>query len=249
MSDSESLRSFTGKWQALWPEQTVLPVFLPVSLRPQAAAWSALFCELQDCVFAIEQEAVRGPKSLWWADELQRMSDGHARHPLTLSLQQCAAPFAAIAGPMLGLATRVPLRAGSSVQLMQQLQPYSETLAACESSLFGGSANTDAAVVGIQLLLMRLPGGLQAFDRAMVPMHLLARHQIADVLNEALQQDWLKELLALLPEHPPATPIAKRSVVSSADGCGPYVPKNRHRCRRLTPGMPGAPYVDSADPV
>ena len=206
MSDSESLRSFTGKWQALWPEQAVLPIFLPASQRPQAAAWSALFCELQECVFAIEQEAVRGPKSLWWADELQRMSDGHARHPLTVSLQQCAAPFAAIAGSVLELATQVPLRAGSGVQLMQQLQPYSEAVAACESSLFGGSADTDAAVVGIQLLLMRLPAGLQAFDRAMVPMHLLARHQIADAPNKALQEDWLKELLALLPEHPSGNP-------------------------------------------
>ena len=206
MSDSESLRSFTAKWQALWPELNLLQVVLPASQRPRAAAWGALFCELQECVFAIEQEAVRGPKSLWWADELQRMSGGQARHPLTVSLQQQAAPYAAIAGPMLDLATRVPLRAGSSIQLLQQLQPYSEAVAACESSLFGGSADTDAAVIGIQLLLMRLPGGLQAFDRAMVPMHLLARHQVTDAPNEALQKDWLKELLVLLPEHHSGNP-------------------------------------------
>ena len=200
MSDSESLRSFTGKWQAMWPEQMLLQTFLPANQRPQAAAWSALFCELQECVFALEQEAVRGPKSLWWADELQRMSLGQARHPLTMSLQERAAPFAGIAEPMLALATQVPLRSGTSMQLMQHLQPYSEAVAACESGLFGGTSETDAAVINIQLLLMRLPGGFQAFDRAMVPMHLLARHQALDAPSEALRDDWLTELLTLLPE-------------------------------------------------
>jgi hypothetical protein len=200
MSDTDSLRSFTAKWQALWPEQMVLQVLLPASQKLQAAAWAALFCELQECVFSIEQEAVRGPKSLWWADELQRMSHGQARHPLTMPLQQHAAPFAAIAEPMLALATRVPLRSGSSALLMKQLQPYTGAVAACESALFGGAAETDAAVIGVHLLMMRLPGGLQAFDRAMVPMHLLARHQALNAATEALREDWLSELLALLPE-------------------------------------------------
>jgi hypothetical protein len=34
----------------------------------------------------------------------------------------------------------------------------------------------------------------------MVPMHLLARHQALNAATEALREDWLSELLALLPE-------------------------------------------------
>lgn len=206
MSDTDSLRSFTGKWQAQWPELSLLQGFLPPVTRPLAAAWGALLCELQDCAFAIEQDAVRTPKSMWWADELQRMTARQGRHPLTMALQNTEAGFDRIAGPLLVLSGKVPLRSGNTEALHQQLLPLTTALAETEAALFGGGNGQDSTIIAVQLLLMRLPDGLQAFDRAMVPMHLLARHQAADALNEALQKDWLSELLALLPERHSGNP-------------------------------------------
>ncbi|MFM1783055.1 MAG: hypothetical protein RIS14_808 [Pseudomonadota bacterium] len=201
MSASEALQSFTGKWQTQWPELSLLLGFLPPAIRPSAAAWGALLCELQGCVFAIEQEAVRTPKSLWWADELQRMTARQARHPLTMALQETDAAFFRIADPILAISAKVPLRAGNTEALYQQLLPLTTALAETEAALFGGGNGQDSAVITAQLLLMRLPGGLQAFDRGMVPMHLLARHQTMETSTQALSDDWLAELLALLPQQ------------------------------------------------
>lgn len=201
MSESDALQSFTGKWQAQWPELSLLQGFLPSVTRPSAAAWSALLCELQDCAFAIEQEAVRTPKSLWWADELQRMASGQARHPLTMALQDADAGYFRIAEPLLALSAKVPLRSGNTEALHQQLLPLTTVLAETEAALFGGGNGHDSTVIAVQLLLMRLPGGLQAVDRAMVPMHLLARHQAMQAPTEALSDDWLSELLGLLPDQ------------------------------------------------
>jgi len=201
MSGSDALQSFTGKWQTQWPELSMLQGFLPPAIRPSAAAWGALLCELQDCVFAIEQEAVRTPKSLWWADELQRMTARQARHPLTVALQETDAAFFRIADPILAISAKVPLRAGNTEALNQQLLPLTTALAEIEAALFGGGNGQDSAVINAQLLLMRLPGGLQAFDRGMVPMHLLARHQAMETSTQALSDDWLAELPALLPQQ------------------------------------------------
>lgn len=201
MSEPDALQSFTGKWQAHWPELSLLQGFLPSAIRPLAAAWGALLCELQDCAFAIEQEAVRTPKSLWWADELQRMGAHQARHPLTVALQDADAPYFRIAEPLLAISAKVPLRSGNTEALHQQLLPLTTALAETETALFGGGNGHDSTVIAVQLLLMRLPGGLQAFDRAMVPMHLLARHQAMEAPTKKLSDDWLGELLALLPKQ------------------------------------------------
>ncbi|WP_297799066.1 hypothetical protein [Arenimonas sp. GDDSR-1] len=201
MSASDALQSFTGKYQAQWPELSLLQGFLPERCRPLASAWGALLCELQDCAFAIEQEAVRTPKSLWWADELQRMASRQARHPLTIALQDEDAGYDRIAGPLLAVSAKVPLRAGNTEALHRQLLPLTAALAGTEAALFGGGNGHDSTVIAVQLLLMRLPGGLQAFDRAMVPMHLLARHQAMEAPTQKLSDDWLGELRALLPEQ------------------------------------------------
>jgi hypothetical protein len=68
--------------------------------------------------------------------------------------------------------------------------------------LFGGELSAHQAVTA-QLLLMRLPHGMHGFDQAMIPMHLLARHQsLEQIHNEpALRRDWLAEILTMLPAH------------------------------------------------
>lgn len=201
MSGPEALQSFTGKWRAQWPELSLLQGFLPAAIRQPALAWGALLCELQDCVFGIEQDAVRAPKSLWWADELQRTASRESRHPLTIALQEVDAGYCRIADPLLAMSAKVPVRSGNTEALRQQLLPLTTALAGTEAALFGGGNGQDSTVIAVQLLLMRLPGGLQAFDRAMVPMHLLARHQVMQAPSSALSDDWVGELLGLLPEQ------------------------------------------------
>lgn len=201
MSSVEALQSFTDKWQTQWPESLLLQGFLLPEQRAHAAAWGALLCEIQESVFAIAQDAVRGPKSQWWAEEMQRTAALQARHPLTQQLQDSGAPFSALASPLLVLAPRIPLRTGSTAALQQALQPLTEAFATCEAVLFGSGNTADAPVIAVQLLLMRLPRGLQEFDRAMVPMHLWARHQFQDATNDTLKRDWIDELLALLPQQ------------------------------------------------
>ena len=200
METRDSLQSFADKWLVAWPEQEVLRVFAPESERLKMLAWGALLFELQNCLFALEHEPVREQKTLWWSQELQMMSSQSARHPISQALQHLSAGFAELSTPMLSLLTQIPLRAGNAQQIIAMLQPFAEVLADCEHSLFSGTQMSRPDNIAVQLLVMRLPHGIQAFDRAMIPMNLLARHQSLDSLNnaQALKHDWLIELQNVL---------------------------------------------------
>lgn len=194
-----ALRGFAAKWHAHWPEQQVLDLFVPAVQRTPCQAWTGLHYELYECLFALEHDAVRESKLAWWSQELQAMADGAARHPLGRVLQAHAADYRAVAQAVAQLAPNLPVRAADSQALLAQLRPVAEALADCEQALFNGRPDA-FSVQGIacQWLLMRLPHGLQAFDRAMLPMQLRARHAGQDG-TQALYQDWLRELAGLLP--------------------------------------------------
>lgn len=197
-----AVRGFAAKWHALWPEQQLLDLFVPATQRTLCQAWIGLHYELYECLFALEHDAVRESKLAWWSQELQAMAGGAARHPLGQALQAHAADYRAVAQAIGQLAPHSPLRAADSQALLAQLQPMATALADCEQALFGGKPDT-ASVRGIagQWLLMRLPHGLQAFDHAMLPMQLRARHAGQDG-TQALYRDWLGELAGLLPAAP-----------------------------------------------
>ncbi|MBP7917380.1 MAG: hypothetical protein KAZ45_02830 [Arenimonas sp.] len=201
MSPGQQLEPFAGKWLAHWPEQAVLEVFTPERLKPAARAWGGLLFELHECAFSLEHEPVRTQKSLWWSQELQAAELGSAKHPITRLLQEYALPFGGLAAPLLGLAQQAPIRAGSSSALAGLLHPFADAVACIEQGLFGGESASHPDSVSAQLLLMRLPHGLHAFDRALIPMNLLARHQSLEQVNDeqALLKDWLTELAGLLP--------------------------------------------------
>lgn len=202
MDGGDSLQAFAAKWRAAWPEQTVLDVFVPPAQRLPATAWAGLLFELHSAAFTQEHEAVRDGKTQWWAEELQRLQSGDARHPLTQALMDVDAPFAAMALPMLAAAREVPIRAGDRAALFGRLRPFAESVLACEAAVFGGRVgDADADALIAEWLVLRLPDGLAAFDRGMLPLHLRARYAaFADnVPPPALRRDWLAELDAALP--------------------------------------------------
>lgn len=201
MSTEQALEPFVRKWLAFWPEQAVLDVFIPERLKPAAHAWGSLLYELHDCAFSLEHDPVREQKSLWWSQELQAAEQGCAKHPVTQALQGFPAAYGGLAVPLLGLAQQAPIRAGDRNALAAALHPFADAVVRLERDLFGGVGSSHTDSVSAQLLVMRLPHGVQAFDRGLIPMNLLARHQSLDQIADerALLQDWLVDLAAMLP--------------------------------------------------
>ncbi|MFM6989123.1 MAG: hypothetical protein ACKOXG_10735 [Arenimonas sp.] len=202
MDGGDSLQAFAAKWRAVWPEQTVLDLFVPPAQRLPAAAWASLLFELHSAAFTLEHEAVRDGKTGWWSDELQRLQDGAPRHPLTQALADVDAPFAAMAAPMLAVVRDVPILAGDTAALLARLRPFAEAVSACEAAVFASRARAaDADALVAEWLVLRLPDGLAAFDRGMLPFHLRARYAaFADnAPPPGLRRDWLVELDAALP--------------------------------------------------
>lgn len=201
MIPEQALEPFVRKWLALWPEQAVLDVFIPESQKPAAHAWGSLLFELHECAFGLEHDPVREQKSLWWSQELQDAERGSARHPVTQALQRFPGAYGELALPLLNLAQQAPFRAADRGALAGSLRPFAEVIARIEQGLFGGGEFSHPDTVTAQLLVMRLPHGLQAFDRALIPMNLLARHQSLELIADerALLQDWLADVAGLLP--------------------------------------------------
>ena len=203
METANSIDSYRLKWQAFWPEQAILDVFIPVQQKPKCHAWLGLLFELQSCAFAIEHDAVREQKALWWAQELNAINHKAVRHPLSQALQEFPADYAALADAFLSVANQTPIRSSNTQALLELLQPMSLAISKIENQFFNGNMNLNnecAQAVSVQLLLMRLPHGLQEFDQAMIPMHLLARHQALHEAQQspALLNDWLDELMSTL---------------------------------------------------
>jgi hypothetical protein len=195
---TETLRHYAEKWQAINPAHAVLMVFVPPTLQVRTQAWAALHGELFECVFTLEHEPVRLQKSQWWAEELQRLQNNAPRHPITQALIEVHAPFAGMAEPLMALAAQVPIISANSSALMASLKPLADAVDACETAVFNGMAADNSPAIATQWLSLRLPHGLPGFDRAMLPMHLRARHGEATG-NTALKRDWLAEIQAQLP--------------------------------------------------
>jgi 15-cis-phytoene synthase len=198
---TDTLRHYAEKWLAMSPEQAVLSVFVPKALRLRTEAWAALHFELFECVFALQHEPVRLQKSQWWAEELQRLQNQTPRHPITQALVDADAPFAVMAGPLLATAAQVPINSRDTLALMASLTPLAQALDACETALFHGNATDNSQAISASWLCLRMPHGLAAFDRAMLPMHLRARHgdTAGDAAQAALKRDWLAEIQGQLP--------------------------------------------------
>jgi hypothetical protein len=204
MNSGQAHLPYVDKWQAHWPEQAILDVFVPAPQKPLARLWGGLLFALHESAFVLEHDTVREQKSHWWARELQAAGQGSATHPITQALREFPADYASLAAPMLSLARQAPIRAGDRKALADVLRPFSQAVVRIERQLFGGRDDSNPDSVSAQWLVMRLPQGLQAFDRGLVPMNLLARHQGLEHLIEErpLLKDWLVDLDGLLPAEP-----------------------------------------------
>jgi hypothetical protein len=196
MDSDNSIVAYVQKWHAIWPEQAILDVFAYKQHKHVSQAWVGLLFELQDCAFAIESEVVREQKSLWWAQEFKRMETGLARHPLSMALQAYPADYSRLADAFLSISVQTPIRASNTNALFETLSPFTQAIGLIESQLLDGDESKSENAIAVQLLLMRLPHGLTAFDQALLPMHLLARHQAFSSIQNttALLNDWLAEL-------------------------------------------------------
>jgi hypothetical protein len=205
MESEDAISSYVHKWQAFWPEQAILDVFVSKQQITKCHAWVGLLFELQNCAFAIEHDAVREQKALWWSQELKAINHKSVRHPLSQALQEFPVDYSRLADDFLFVSGQAPIRAANTKELLEQMYPMSLAITQIENQLFGGNIKFNQLsvnAISVQLLLMRLPLGLQAFDQALGPMHLLARHQALNTIQNppALLNDWLDELMTSLNE-------------------------------------------------
>ena len=216
MTDARATEHFVEKWWQREPEMRVADAFSAgadpgnATARLRFQCWGALLHELREAVFELPDPGVAAAKRGWWAEDLQGVAFGRARHPLTLALagldEAQSAPWTGLSLAVVGAGGEA--RQPDTAQALAALQPLAQAAIAVENALFrvrddGGAAERSLAV---HWLLQRLPRGLDAEDGARVPMHLLARHgitlaQLTDA-PDALLQDWAAELSAAVSEPP-----------------------------------------------
>jgi hypothetical protein len=204
---------FVEKWMRREPEMRIAEVFATRADDGHAFAqqrfqsWGALLHELREAVFELADPGVAAAKRGWWAEELQAIANGAARHPLG----QALAPLPeARAAPWTGLALAVvgsggEARSADTAQAIAALLPLAQATIAVENAVFRARDDNGAGAraLAIHWLLQRLPHGLGNEDGARVPMHLLARHGLTvaqlPVAGDPLLRDWAAELRSALP--------------------------------------------------
>lgn len=207
---------FVEKWWQREPEMRVADAFSAgaepgnATARLRFQAWGALLHELREAIFELPDAGVAAAKRGWWAEELQGVGGGRARHPLTIALASVAEAKAA---PWTGLSLALVGAPGESrqsdtAQALAALQPLAQAVVDVENALFRvrDDGEAGARALAVHWLLQRLPHGLGAEDGARVPMHLLARHGLTlaqlPAAADALLRDWAQELGAALPASP-----------------------------------------------
>lgn len=219
----EGLRAAFAKSEAREPIHRAAVGFVPIASRPVYMAWVALLEELRECAFELSDPRVTAVKSGWWAEELDGVARGAARHPLTRALVRCGGPWSGIGDALLAVAAD-DAPAADREGAIAALIPLAEALVRVEAHLFGGepSIGIQARCLAVHWLRVRLERGLDAGDRARVPLVLFARHglrreQLAGPEGEALRRDWARQLHELLPEGSPVAWAYPRRIGLHAD--------------------------------
>ncbi|MEO8161877.1 MAG: hypothetical protein ABI588_10700, partial [Arenimonas sp.] len=181
-------------------------------------AWGALLNELREAVFEIAEPAVASAKRGWWAEELQAIASGTARHPLgqalALNPASRSAPWAGLGLALYGAGGEQ--RADDTARSLAALLPLAEAVIAVENAVFHSRGDADAVrSLALHWLLQRLPAGLTEADGARIPMHLLARHAMTAAqlpgAPAALLRDWAAALLAASPASAPGAAFLRRA--------------------------------------
>lgn len=188
MSGNEALEGFLGKWQARWPEWSVVEVFVPRGQRRLALAWFSLLQEFEDALNIAGDPLPADAKLGWWAQELHDWSQRRSRHPLGRILEPHLAPWAALGDSLSGLAParNRPLDQDTA---FVTVEPLARAMADVEAALFGTAADTvHVRAVAVRLLAARL----QEAAMQGVPMRIEGR-------TEASVEAWAEELLGRWP--------------------------------------------------
>jgi len=217
---SGATEHFVEKWWRREPEMRIAAAFAAradgeapdaAQARLRYEAWGAMLHELREALFELPNAGVAAAKCGWWAEELQAIANGAARHPLGEALASLPeakhAPWTGLALALMGGGGDA--HAADTAQAIAALQPLAQAVLAVENALFHARDEGEAAARALALhwLMQRLPRGLADEDGARVPMHLLARHGLTAAqlpsAPAALLSDWAGELLAALPRAVP----------------------------------------------
>jgi hypothetical protein len=213
---SDATQHFVEKWYRREPEMRIAAAFCARADAPPATgeprlrfeAWGALLHELREALFELPDAGVAAAKRGWWAEELQLIGAGRARHPLGQALAEFEeakqAPWTGLSLAFVGGGGEP--RGADTGAALAALQPLAQATNAVERALFAARdpAESGASALAVHWLLQRLPCGLAEEDGARVPMHLLARHGLTAAAlasaPDALLRDWAGELRAALPD-------------------------------------------------
>jgi hypothetical protein len=209
-SGDEGLRASFAKVESRDPLFGAAIGFVPMESRAFFMAWTALLGELRECAFELSDPRVTSVKAGWWADELDGVARGAARHPLTRALVRHGGPWQGLGDALLALVSDDTPRADLEAAIAS-LRPFADRLIAVEHHLFGlrTEAEGPARALAVHWLRSRLERGLDAEDRARVPLSLFARHgvrrdQLATDAATSLRSDWARQLVGVLPVGPPS---------------------------------------------
>ncbi len=201
----EGLRAAFAKAEAREPIHRAAAGFVPVESRVVFMAWVALLEELRECVFELSDPRVTAVKSGWWAEELDGVARGAARHPLTRALVRSGGPWDGVGDALIPVASD-DAPAADLEGAIAALRPLAAALVGVEAHLFGAAPGIDAQArcLAVHWLRLRLERGLEASDRGRVPLVLFARHglrrdQLAGTEGDALRRDWAMQLHDALP--------------------------------------------------
>jgi 15-cis-phytoene synthase len=211
--------SFEQKWLDAHPEQAMVAIFLAPALRVRASAFGSLIHELEDTAFNTRESQIAAAKLAWWQQELVAATNGGARHPITKRLFSDSSIQAIETKHWLTLADGalaqldMPTPASLTEQLARLCMFY-KPVALLDAALLGSVAQENDAgghFWAISLLLRsisridREPSGISPIPISMIPMDMLARHDLTlSDLNQvspkrtALIRDYLDALLGHL---------------------------------------------------
>ena len=222
MSDDVGPEAFFAKAASREPLLSAGLGFVPMHTRPTFRAWTGLLAELRECAFELSDPRVTALKAGWWAEELDGMARGAARHPLGRALLARDLPrvpeaLAAAAEALPSVASDLDPTADRDAAIATLL-PLAMPLVTIECALFGAVTDDGAQgrALAIHWLRHRLERGPESADRGRVPLSLFARHglrreQLASPEAAALRGDWATQLEA-----------EAKALVSSRRSAWPY---------------------------
>lgn len=217
MPEQTSAAVFVETWLRHEPSLRPALGFVPAAQRPLFCVFGALVHALREAVLIQDEPAVRQAKSLWWAEELQRLGDGRPQHPLSQALVAAGpAPWALLAAGVVRTLGMIDDTPADTAQALAQVRPLADALASVEAGVFAVPVHTSAEhASALHLLAQRLAFARGGGQVAALPLHLLARHQIARAElagtgGRVVRRDYAAELAAALPAVDPGLSLFRR---------------------------------------